>query len=79
LAWVLFFVDKAFNLWSDSGIANMQVGQAAMIAVGILLLYLAMAKRFEPLLLLPIEIGCILVNIPGAGLYAEPLYALKVA
>lgn len=57
----------------------MLVGQAAMNAVGILLLYLAMAKRFEPLLLLPIEIGCILVNIPGAGLYAEPVYALKVA
>jgi len=70
-------VDKVFNLLSDSGIANMQAGQAAMIAVGILLLYLAIAKRFEPLLLLPIGVGCILVNIPGAGLYAEPVYALN--
>jgi oxaloacetate decarboxylase beta subunit len=61
----------------DSGIANMELGQATMIVVGILLLYLAIAKRFEPLLLLPIGVGCVLVNIPGAGLYAEPIYALN--
>jgi carboxybiotin decarboxylase len=70
-------VDKITNLLMDSGIANMEAGQATMILVGILLLYLAIAKRFEPLLLLPIGIGCVLVNIPGAGLYAEPIYALN--
>ena len=70
-------MDKITNLLMDSGIANMEAGQATMILVGILLLYLAIAKRFEPLLLLPIGIGCVLVNIPGAGLYAEPIYALN--
>ncbi len=70
-------MDKITNLLMDSGIANMELGQATMILVGILLLYLAIAKRFEPLLLLPIGVGCVLVNIPGAGLYAEPIYALN--
>lgn len=58
----------------DSGIANMELGQAVMVIVGLLLLYLAIDKKFEPLLLLPIGIGAIMVNIPGAGLYAEPIY-----
>jgi oxaloacetate decarboxylase beta subunit len=67
-------VDKINNLLMDSGIANMEWGQASMIITGLLLVYLAIEKKFEPLLLLPIAIGCILVNIPGAGLYAEPVY-----
>jgi len=43
-------------------------GQAFMIVVGLLLLFLAIRKRFEPLLLVPIGFGGILANIPGAGL-----------
>ena len=46
-----------------------------MILVGLVLLYLAIRKGFEPLLLLPIGFGAILVNIPGAGFYDAPLYA----
>lgn len=67
-------MEKIHNLWLDSGIANLEAGQGFMIIIGLLLLYLAIAKRFEPLLLLPIGIGCVLVNIPGAGLYAQPVY-----
>ncbi len=50
------------------GIANMEWGQALMMAVGCLLIYLAINKKFEPLLLLPIGFGAILSNIPVAGI-----------
>lgn len=46
-----------------------------MIAVACLLLYLAIAKKFEPLLLLPIAFGMLLTNLPGAGLYHAELFA----
>ncbi|MBQ5524027.1 MAG: sodium ion-translocating decarboxylase subunit beta, partial [Paludibacteraceae bacterium] len=46
-----------------------------MIAIGCLLLYLAIVKKYEPLLLLPIAFGMILTNLPGAGLYNADLFA----
>ena len=61
-------------LWSDSGIAQLTFGQAAMMLVGLILLYLAIRKGFEPLLLVPIAIGTLLVNVPGAGFEAAPVY-----
>ena len=67
-------MEKLHNLLMDSGLANIEIGQAAMVLVGLLLLFLAIYKKFEPLLLIPIGIGSIMVNIPGAGLYAEPIY-----
>ncbi|MFY0664208.1 MAG: sodium ion-translocating decarboxylase subunit beta [Natronospirillum sp.] len=67
-------MDKLLKLVGDSGLANLEVGQVVMLAIGMLLLYLAIAKRFEPLLLLPIGFGAILVNIPGAGMGAPPIY-----
>ncbi len=68
-------MDKLNTLLLDSGIANLTVGQAVMILIGLGLIYLAVARRFEPLLLLPIGVGAILVNIPGAGMYAAPIYS----
>lgn len=62
------------NLWHDSGFYQLELGQFVMLLVGILLLYLAIKKGFEPLLLIPIGIGTLFVNIPGAGFYAEPVY-----
>jgi oxaloacetate decarboxylase beta subunit len=44
-----------------------------MVAVGLLLIYLAIRRGFEPLLLLPIGMGAVLVNIPGAGFLAAPV------
>ncbi|MBT3278694.1 MAG: sodium ion-translocating decarboxylase subunit beta [Phycisphaerales bacterium] len=56
---------------------------AIMVAVGLLLLYLAIKKGFEPLLLIPIGFGCILANIPGAGVAdmepPAPEYAAYIA
>jgi oxaloacetate decarboxylase beta subunit len=61
-------VEKLQTLWSSSGLAQLQLDQGVMILVGLGLLFLAIRKRFEPLLLVPIGFGGILANIPGAGL-----------
>jgi oxaloacetate decarboxylase beta subunit len=55
-------------LWQSMGIANLEWGQLLMVLVGGLLIFLAVRKGFEPLLLLPIGFGCILANVPVAGL-----------
>ena len=49
--------------------------QLVMILIACVLLYLAIVKKFEPLLLLPIAFGMLLTNLPGAGLYHADIYA----
>jgi len=61
-------MEKLLQLWTASGIYNISGGQFVMIAVGLGLLYLAIRKNFEPLLLVPIGFGGIMANIPEAGL-----------
>ncbi|MGO1463563.1 MAG: sodium ion-translocating decarboxylase subunit beta [Oleiphilaceae bacterium] len=56
------------TLWTGSGLFNLGPGQFFMICIGLLLLFLAIRKGFEPLLLVPIGFGGILANIPEAGL-----------
>ncbi len=56
------------QLWASTGLYNFTVGQVAMIAVGGGLIFLAITKGFEPLLLIPIGFGGILANIPIAGI-----------
>ncbi|WP_435235618.1 sodium ion-translocating decarboxylase subunit beta [Psychromonas sp. PT13] len=60
-------MDGLIKLWMDTGIANFALVDLVMIAVGCILLFLAIARGFEPLLLLPIGFGAILANIPNAG------------
>ena len=55
-------------LWINTGLYQMDWGQGLMLLVGMLLIYLAIVKKFEPLLLLPIGFGALLSNIPGANL-----------
>ena len=55
-------------LWQSTGLANLVWGQALMMGVGGVLIYLAIVKKFEPLLLVPIGFGAILSNIPLAGI-----------
>jgi len=69
------------NLWESSGFAyifaNMAGGgwqNLVMIIISCVLLYLAIVKKFEPLLLLGIAFGCLLTNLPGAGLYNQELW-----
>ena len=52
------------------GLTHFTLGNAVMIAVGMILVYLAVAKEYEPVLLLPIGFGCILANIPLSGMTA---------
>ena len=56
------------QLWASTGIANFTYGQVIMIAISGLLIYLAIAKGFEPLLLIPIGFGGVLANIPIAAI-----------
>ena len=53
------------QLWTGSGLAQISAGQATMILISLILLYLAIAKKFEPLLLVTIGFGGLLSNIPG--------------
>ena len=61
-AGLLSFIFPASGNWIDG------IGRLAMIAIGVVLLYLAIRKKFEPLLLVPIGFGAILSNIPLAGM-----------
>ncbi|MEE9398155.1 MAG: sodium ion-translocating decarboxylase subunit beta [Methylococcales bacterium] len=58
-------------LWQSTGIYNFSGGQALMMGVGFILIYLAIRKGFEPLLLVPIGFGAVLSNIPVAGIAEE--------
>jgi len=60
--------DGLLKLWESTGLANFTFGQIIMIGIGGLLLFLAITKNYEPLLLIPIGFGGILANIPIAGI-----------
>jgi len=61
-------MENIANLWTGSGLYNLTIGQAIMMAVCLMLLFLAIKKGFEPLLLIPIGFGGLIANIPEAGL-----------
>lgn len=67
------------SLWQSSGIYHLQADQFAMIIICLGLLFLAIKKRFEPLLLLPIGFAGVLANIPGGGLAYSALESAIVA
>ena len=66
------FIVALQAIWNDSGFAAFTMGNAIMIIVGCVLLYLALGKGFEPLLLSPIAFGCLLANIPKTGFETDP-------
>ena len=61
------FIVALSSVWADSGFSALTGGHIIMIVVGLVLLYMAIGKGFEPLLLSPIAFGCILANIPKNG------------
>ncbi|MGV8145187.1 MAG: sodium ion-translocating decarboxylase subunit beta [Alkaliphilus sp.] len=61
-------LDVIYKFWNTTGYANMDVPSAVMIVLACVLLYLAIVKKFEPLLLLPIAFGMLIVNLPLSGL-----------
>ena len=61
------FMRALVSVWTDSGFAALTIENVIMILVGIVLLYLAIAKEYEPLLLMPIAFGDIMANFPNTG------------
>ncbi len=78
--------DILLNLWNSSGFAALFVGftdggwqNLVMLAIACVLLYLAIVKKFEPLLLCGIAFGCLLSNLPMGGLYHQELWTKFMA
>ena len=67
-----FITEILKGIWESSGFALLQWQHAVMILVSVVFLYLAIVKKFEPLLLVPIAFGILLANMPGAGLMDDP-------
>lgn len=65
------FIHALKDLWESSGFVALSWGHLIMIGVAFVLIYLAVVKKFEPLLLLPIAFGMLLANLPLAGLMGE--------
>ena len=65
------FMRALISVWTDSGFSNLTWENCVMILVGLVLLYLSIAKEYEPLLLLPIAFGCIMANFPNTGFEDE--------
>ena len=68
------FASGLKEIWKSTAFVNGNWQQYAMLAVACLLLYLAIVKQFEPLLLLPIAFGMLLANLPLGGLMDDPVY-----
>ncbi len=66
-------IDILKSFTESTGLAEITIGQAIMILIAFVLLYLAIKKEFEPLLLVPIAFGMLLANLPLAGLMNEPV------
>ncbi|MGD2247776.1 MAG: sodium ion-translocating decarboxylase subunit beta [Candidatus Methanofastidiosia archaeon] len=64
-------IDVIIEFLKLTGFSNLTVGNGVMIGIGCILIYLAISREYEPLLLLPIGFGAILTNIPLAGMMEE--------
>jgi len=65
------YLKALYGILSQSGFVGLTWGNIIMIVVSAILLYLAIGKDFEPLLLVPIAIGCLLANLPLSGITSE--------
>ena len=73
-----FLGNNLADFWTYTGFANATVGHIVMILIGLFFIYLAVAKEFEPMLLIPIGFGILIGNIPfnmeaglKVGIYEE--------
>ncbi|WP_408606091.1 sodium ion-translocating decarboxylase subunit beta [Kineothrix alysoides] len=67
----MMFTDSLINLWNNSGFMSLTWQSVVMLLISFVLIYLAIAKKFEPLLLLPIAFGMMLANLPLTGLMSD--------
>ncbi len=74
---ISIFVDAISGLASSSGLANMSIKSFVMILISFVFMYLAIAKGFEPLLLLPISFGMMLSNLPLTDMYHPELFVIN--
>jgi oxaloacetate decarboxylase beta subunit len=70
-----YIMESLNKFLQSTGFALMDWKYALMIFIACLLLYLAIVKQFEPLLLLPIAFGMLLSNMPGAGMFTPEIFA----
>jgi len=70
---MFLFTEILQKIWNTSGFVSLTIQQGIMIVVACVLIYLAIAKKFEPLLLLPISFGVLLSNLPLTGLMTGPV------
>ena len=63
------FLETIQNLWQQSAFCNITWQQGVMLLISFFLMYLAIVKQYEPMLMLPIAFGMALTNLPGAELY----------
>lgn len=70
------FIIALQSVWFDSGYSVLNMGNVIMILVGIILLYLAIGRGYEPLLLAPIAFGCVLANFPNTGFDEGLMWAI---
>ena len=75
IIWMHFLV-AIQSVWTDSGYVALNMGNITMIVVGLILLYLAIGKGYEPLLLTPIAFGCVLANFPNNGFHEGVMWAI---
>ena len=68
------FSKTVSELWAVSAFANMTAAQGFMILVSFFLMYLAIVRKYEPMLLLPIAFGMCLTNLPGSNMYHPELW-----
>lgn len=66
------FIDSIKTIWEESGFVALTWQHYVMIGIACILIYLAIVKKFEPLLLLPIAFGVLLINLPLGGLMGDP-------
>ena len=66
------FIDALYNMWIESGFAALTWQHLVMIVISCVLIFLAIGKKFEPLLLLPIAFGMLLANLPLTGIMGDP-------
>ncbi|MBQ6932703.1 MAG: sodium ion-translocating decarboxylase subunit beta [Clostridia bacterium] len=66
------FLGVLQGIWESSGLAVITWQQGVMLLVSFVLLFMAIVKKYEPMLLLPIAFGMLLANLPAAGLMADP-------
>jgi oxaloacetate decarboxylase beta subunit len=71
----MMFIASLFKLYEGSGFAALSWQAPVMLCISFILIYLAIVKKFEPLLLLPIAFGMLLANMPLTGLCDEPASA----